>query len=168
MRILGIDPSLTATGYGIIDFDQNRHQALLHGVIRPPGCLSFPERITWIKNKLDELMQDYSPDEAAIENMFYARNVKTAIILGQVRGAVLVAVTSNKCPIYEYSALEIKKAVTGYGQADKIQVKDMISNLLHLEEKNIPDDASDALATAFCHINCRVYQQKINPPNKSK
>ncbi len=113
-------------------------------------------------------MQTYSPNEVAIENLFYARNVKTAIVLGQVRGAVLVALTSNRCPIFEYSALEIKKAVTGYGQADKNQVKDMVIHLLHLKEKNLSDDASDALAAAFCHMNCRVYQQKISLPTKNK
>jgi crossover junction endodeoxyribonuclease RuvC len=168
MRILGIDPSLTATGYGIIDFDQSGFKSLKHGVIRPSSRLSFPERITWIKNKIDEIMQSYAPDEVAIENLFYARNVKTAIILGQVRGAVIVAVTSSHCPIFEYSALEIKKAVTGYGQADKNQVKHMVVNLLHLEDGSIPDDASDALAAAFCHMNCRSFQQKINQPNKRK
>jgi crossover junction endodeoxyribonuclease RuvC len=168
MRILGIDPSLSSTGYGVIDFDDAGFQALKHGVIRTSSRTSFPERITWIKQKIDELMQAYSPDEVAIENLFYARNVKTAIILGQVRGAVLVSVTGNKCPVFEYSPLEIKKAVTGYGQADKNQVKDMITTLLRLEEKNIPDDASDALAAAFCHMNCRVYQLKTKSPKKSK
>lgn len=166
MRILGIDPSLKSTGYGIIDFDHKEYSALQHGVICPSPRLPFPERITWIKNKIDALMHTFAPDESAIENLFYAGNVKTAIILGQVRGAVLVALSSNECPVFEYSALEIKKAVTGYGQADKNQVKNMVTDLFRLEEKNIPEDASDALAAAFCHMNCRIFQQKIHNRNK--
>jgi crossover junction endodeoxyribonuclease RuvC len=98
----------------------------------------------------------------AIEDPFYAQNVKTAITLGQVRGAVLVAVASQNCPLFEYSALEIKKAVTGYGRADKAQVKTMIKTLLDLKEKEMGTDAADALAAAFCHLNTRMFQQQVD------
>ncbi|HHF51812.1 MAG TPA: crossover junction endodeoxyribonuclease RuvC, partial [Candidatus Aminicenantes bacterium] len=106
-------------------------------------------------------IKTYGPDEIAIENLFYARNIKTAITLGQVRGAVLIAVASNQCPLYEYSALEIKKAVTGYGRADKNQVQIMIKTLLHIQDENMEEDASDALAAAFCHLNSRIFLDRI-------
>ena len=104
----------------------------------------------------------FKPDEIAIENPFYAQNIKTALILGQVRGAVLVAVANNGLPLFEYSPLEIKKSVTGYGQADKNQVRLMVSTLLQIENKSLEIDASDALATAFCHLNSRIFQKKID------
>lgn len=103
----------------------------------------------------------YRPTEVAIENPFYAQNIKTAITLGQVRGSVLVAVASYDCELYEYSPLEIKKAVTGYGQADKDQVKTMIKTLLHIQAPDLGTDASDALAAAYCHLNTRIFEQKV-------
>ena len=109
--------------------------------------------------------QVFALHQLAIENPFYAQNVKTAIALGQVRGAALVAVASQKCPLHEYSALEIKKAVTGYGRADKNQVKTMIKTLLNLQDAELGTDASDALAAAFCHLNTRMYQEQINASN---
>jgi crossover junction endodeoxyribonuclease RuvC len=97
----------------------------------------------------------------AIENLFYAQNIKTAITLGQVRGATLVAIATHNCSLYEYSPLEIKKAVTGYGRADKNQVMIMVKTLLNLDDEKLETDASDALATAYCHLNSRIFQQKI-------
>ena len=115
-----------------------------------------------IRNRLEEIIRNHEPEEVAIENPFYAQNVKTAITLGQVRGAVLVAVASQNCSLHEYSALEIKKAVTGYGRADKTQVKTMIKTLLNMPESDLGTDAADALAAAFCHLNTRMFQQKID------
>jgi crossover junction endodeoxyribonuclease RuvC len=97
----------------------------------------------------------------AIENLFHAHNIKTALALGQVRGAALVAVAGSDCRLFEYSALEIKKAVTGYGQASKDQVQHMVRILLHMPDEPLGDDASDALACAICHLNARIFQQKI-------
>ena len=97
----------------------------------------------------------------AIENTFYAQNIKTALTLGQVRGAALIAIASQDRPLFEYSPLEIKKAVTGYGQADKNQVSLMIKTLLDIEDNKMETDASDALGAAFCHLNSRLFQQKI-------
>ena len=97
----------------------------------------------------------------AIENPFYAQNIKTALTLGQVRGATLIAVAAQNRPLFEYSPLEIKKAVTGYGRADKNQVQIMVKTLLHIEDDSMEMDASDALATAYCHLNSRIFQQKV-------
>lgn len=156
MRVLGIDPSLKSTGFGIIESQKQSLQAVVYGIIRTSESQPFPQRLNEIRLELEKIISSYSPDEVAIENPFYARNVRTAISLGQVRGAVLVAVASSQKPLFEYSALEIKKAVTGYGQAEKDQVQRMVKLLLHLEDERMPLDASDALAAAICHANLRA------------
>ncbi len=161
MKILGIDPSLRSTGYGIIEQDDRAPRVIKYGVIKPSQKALFLDKLNEIKTELDSIIKTYGPDEIAIENLFYARNIKTAITLGQVRGAVLIAVASNQCPLYEYSALEIKKAVTGNGRADKNQVKIMIKTLLHIQDENMEEDASDALAAAFCHLNSRIFLDRI-------
>ncbi|MFO7980921.1 MAG: crossover junction endodeoxyribonuclease RuvC [Candidatus Aminicenantes bacterium] len=161
MKILGIDPSLKATGYGILEQRNSSLRVIKYGVIKPSRKAALLHKLNEIKNGLDSVIKNFKPDEVAIENLFYARNVKTAITLGQVRGAALIAVASNQCPLHEYSALEIKKAVTGYGRADKNQVQNMIKTLLNLQEEKIEEDASDALAAAFCHLNSRTFLDKI-------
>ena len=161
MRVLGIDPSLNSTGFGIIEYTANHYSVLSHGVIQPSRKWEFPQRIHAIKTGLEEMIGKYQPQEVAIENLFHAHNIKTAIVLGQVRGAALVAVAGSSCRLFEYSALEIKKAVTGYGQADKNQVQHMVRILLHLSDEKLSTDASDALATAICHLNARIFQQNI-------
>jgi crossover junction endodeoxyribonuclease RuvC len=162
MRILGIDPSLQSTGFGIIEEVAGRLRPIAYGVIRPTAKLPLHLKLAEIKSELEELIRTYGPAEASIENPFYAQNMKTALLLGQVRGAVLVAVAAAGCGLAEYSALEIKKAVTGYGQADKEQVLTMVRALLGLDDDRIPLDASDALAAAICHLNTRLYQLKVD------
>jgi crossover junction endodeoxyribonuclease RuvC len=161
MRVLGIDPSSQSTGFGIIDYDEVRYSVRTYGAIRPSRRLPFHKKLNEIRERLEELIATHEPEEVAIENPFFARNIKTALALGQVRGAVLVAVAARNCSLYEYSALEIKKAVTGYGQAEKQQVNTMVRALLHLEDDSIGQDASDALATAYCHLNTRLFQKKL-------
>ena len=162
MRVLGIDPSVQSTGFGIIEFANDSYSILEYGAIKPPRRLPFLHKINTIRTRLEEIIREHEPEEVAIEDPFYAQNVKTAIALGQVRGAVLVAVASQNCPLFEYSALEIKKAVTGYGRADKSQVKTMIKTLLDMQEKELGTDASDALAAAFCHLNTRIFQLQVD------
>jgi len=161
MRVLGIDPSVKSTGFGIIEYSNDTYTVLNCGVIKPSRRKLFHHKINEIKSRLEDLIATFEPDEVAIENPFYARNIKTAITLGQVRGAALVAVASHNCALYEYSPLEIKKALTGYGQADKNQVRMMVQILLNIKDKKLETDASDALATAYCHLNSRIFQQKI-------
>jgi len=161
MRVLGIDPSIQSTGFGIIEYVNNTYTVLSSGVIKPSRQKLFHHKINEIKSRLEELIKDFEPDEVAIENPFYAQNIKTAITLGQVRGAALVAVASHNCSLHEYSPLEIKKAVTGYGQADKNQVRMMVKTLLNIKDEKLETDASDALATAFCHLNSRIFYEKI-------
>ena len=162
MRVLGIDPSLQCTGFGIVEETAGRLLPIAYGVIKPTAKLPLHLKLAEIKNELEELIRTYAPAEASIENPFYAQNMKTALLLGQVRGAILVAVAAAGCGLAEYSALEIKKAVTGYGQADKEQVLTMVCSLLGLDDDRIPLDASDALAAAICHLNARLYQLRVD------
>ena len=156
MKVLGIDPSLKSTGYGIIEFADHEYSILAYGCIKPSVKTPFHNKINTIRKSIEGLINTHKIDEVAIENPFYAQNVKTAITLGQVRGATLIAVADCECPLFEYSALEIKKAVTGYGQADKNQVMTMIKILLNFQDDKLETDAADALAAAFCHINTRT------------
>jgi crossover junction endodeoxyribonuclease RuvC len=161
MKILGIDPSLRSTGYGIIEQDDNELKLIKYGIIKTSAQMPFLDKLNVIKTQIDSIIKIYKPDEVAIENLFYARNIKTALTLGQVRGATLIAVASNQCPLHEYSPLEIKKAVTGYGRADKTQVQIMIKTLLKIQNNQIGEDATDALAAAYCHLNSRTFLDKI-------
>ena len=166
MRVLGIDPSVQSTGFGVIEYSDNSYSILEYGAIKPSRQLLLLHKINMIRNRIEEIIRAHKPEEVAIENPFYAKNIKTAITLGQVRGAILVAVASQNCPLHEYSALEIKKAVTGYGRADKEQVITMIKILLDLQEEKLGSDAADALAAAFCHLNTRMFQQLVNKDGK--
>jgi crossover junction endodeoxyribonuclease RuvC len=161
MRVLGIDPSLRSTGFGIVEEKEGRLSPVAFGLIKP-AARPLHLKLAEIKTEVEGLIRTYGPSEAAIENAFYAQNMKTALILGQVRGAVLVAVAAAGCGLAEYSALEIKKAVTGYGQADKDQVQAMVRSLLGLADDDLPLDASDALAAAICHLNARQYRAQID------
>lgn len=161
MRVLGLDPSLRSTGFGVVESREGRLIPIAFGVIRPSTRLSLPLKLAEIRAEVEGIIRSYAPDEAALENPFYAQNVKTALLLGQVRGAVLVAVAGTGCGLFEYSALEIKKAVTGYGQADKDQVLTMVRSLLELADDALPLDASDALAAAICHLNARLTGLRI-------
>ncbi len=160
MRVLGIDPGSQSTGFGIIDSAETNYRVRAFGTIKPPRRQPFHHKLHEIGRGVGEIIAAHAPDEVAIESPFYARNIKTAIALGQVRGAVLVAVAASGCALYEYSALEIKKAVTSYGQAEKEQVQAMVRALLNIEEA-LETDASDALAAAICHLNTRMFQEAV-------
>jgi len=161
MRVLGLDPSSRSTGFGLVEDRGGEYAVVGYGAIKPGRSLALPQRVNAIRERVDGLIAQHRPDEAAIENPFYAQNIKTAITLGQVRGALLVAVASHDLPLFEYSALEIKKAVTGYGQADKQQVNGMVRALLHLGDEPLEEDASDALAAAICHLNSRSFHKTV-------
>jgi crossover junction endodeoxyribonuclease RuvC len=160
MRVLGIDPGSQSTGFGILDSSETGYRVAAFGTIRPARRLAFHLRLHMIGQEIGRIITAYSPDEVVIESPFYAQNIKTAIALGQVRGAVLMAVAASGCALSEYSALEIKKAVTSYGQAEKQQVQAMVKALLDIEGE-IEDDASDALAAAICHLNTRTFQKTV-------
>jgi crossover junction endodeoxyribonuclease RuvC len=160
MIVLGIDPSVKSTGFGILEYENNNYSVLHYGCIKPLRSLPFHDKLNEIRGGIEDLIKTHGPDDVAIENPFYAQNIKTAITLGQVRGATLVAIASQKKPLFEYSPLEVKKAVTGYGQADKNQMITMIKAILEIQDDQLETDAADALAVALCHINTRSFQSQ--------
>lgn len=151
MRVLGIDPGSTATGYGLVEEHEGGLQAAAFGVITPPAGAPFPCRLLHIYRELHRLLTSLQPDCAAVEAVFFARNVQSALRLGQARGVALLALAEAAVAVHEYSALEVKQAVTSYGQAQKAQVQQMVRLLLGLARAPEPPDAADALAVAICH-----------------
>ena len=161
MRVMGIDPGSNCTGFGIVEEIKSDLHAIHWSSVRSSPKHSFPERLKRIYDELVLAMEKFQPDVVAVEDLFYATNVKTVIKLAQTRGVILLAAVNCGIELAEYSPLEIKQSVVGYGRADKNQVCDMLSVLLRLEEKPDPFDASDALAVAICHIHNAGLQQKI-------
>lgn len=153
MRILGLDPGTATTGYGIVDADDGEFTAVTYGVIKTPAKMPMPQRLQIIHQELQQLLEEYKPDTVGIEEVFFGRNVTTAITVGQARGVLLLTLANAGLPIGEYSPPKIKDAVTGYGKADKAQVQLMVRNLLDLEETPRPDDAADGLAVAITHYH---------------
>lgn len=153
MRILGIDPGTAITGYGIVDIQGNKLKLVEHGVFRTKSTLYLPERLHQIFLNLNNLIKEYSPDEMAVEQLFFNTNAKTALSVGHARGVILLAGVEAGLKISEYTPLQIKQGITGYGLAEKAQVQRMICNLLNLKTGPHPNDAADALAVAICHIH---------------
>jgi crossover junction endodeoxyribonuclease RuvC len=159
VRILGLDPGTATTGYGIVDVVEGEFTAVTYGVIKTPATMPMPQRLQQIQQELQQLLDEYKPDAVGIEEVFFGRNVTTAITVGQARGVLLLTLANAGLPIGEYSPPKIKDAVTGYGKADKAQVQMMVRNLLDLEETPRPDDAADGLAVAITHYH---YQRFAN------
>lgn len=149
MRILGIDPGSRFTGFGIIEVDGDRVMSLGQGVIKA-GTGEFPERLGIIYSGIRELIEEFAPDQAAVESVFVSKNAGSALKLGQARGAAICAAISLGVPVAEYSPRSVKQAIVGRGSADKVQIQHMVGVLLHLKEK-LAEDAADALAVALCH-----------------
>lgn len=153
MRILGIDPGTGIVGWGVIEKNYNRLTVIDWGCIRTPAHQLNQKRLCEIFDGINLLINEYNPDEMAIEELFYNRNVTTVISVAQARGVLVLAAARRGIPVYEYTPLQIKQSVTGYGRAEKKQVQYMVKNLLELDVVPKPDDAADALAVAVCHSN---------------
>ena len=153
MRIFGIDPGSERTGYGCVDADGSRHHLVAYGAISARAGDAFPNRLAHIHRELTGLIASYRPDCVAIENLFHANNVRSALKLGHARGVAMLAAVEAGCEVVEYTPAEIKRAVVGYGRAEKHQVAQMIKLLLGLEKPPSPFDAADALAVAICHLH---------------
>ncbi|AKL95168.1 crossover junction endodeoxyribonuclease RuvC [Clostridium aceticum] len=153
MIILGIDPGIAIMGYGIINYTGNRFEVIDYGAITTSSKISTAERLKKIYEELNSIIIKYHPEAVVIEELFFNTNAKTVLLVGQARGvAVLAAANSNK-PIYEYTPLQVKQGVVGYGRAEKHQVQQMIKTILNLEKIPKPDDVADALAVAVCHAH---------------
>jgi crossover junction endodeoxyribonuclease RuvC len=159
LRILGVDPGLSCTGYGIVEINGSSLKNLIFGGIRTSPANSFPEKLLNIYTKINQVILEYQPDFCAIESVFYHQNKKTAIIMGHARGIVLLAAAQNGITVFEYSPREIKMSIVGMGAASKLQVQAMVKTILHLAEPPHPDDASDALAVALCHHHRMKFRQ---------
>lgn len=157
--VLGIDPGTAITGYGIVaETNRGDYVLLACGIIRTSPKQEMPERLLEIFQDLRAIIKEFSPDEIAVEKLFFGRNVTTAISVGQARGAILLACAIERIPIIEYTPAEIKQAVTGYGNADKLQIQTMVVNLLSLPNIPKPDDAADGIAIAICHLQTARYR----------
>jgi crossover junction endodeoxyribonuclease RuvC len=148
-----VDPGTATTGYGVVEQHGNDLKALVSGVIRTSADQPTPERLQVIHRELQALATAWQPDEAAVEELFFSRNVQTAMSVGQARGVAILALADAGLEVAEYTPLAIKQAVTGYGSADKAQMQEMMKMLLGLKEIPRPDDAADALAVAICHLH---------------
>ena len=153
MKIFGIDPGSERTGYGCIEVLGSRHHLVICGSISAPAHSTFPEKLKHIHAALAALLDRHRPDCVAVEDIFHARNVRSALKLGHARGVILLAASQAQVPIWEYAPAEIKRAVVGYGRAEKSQVQQMVKVLLALDEAPTPHDVADALAVAICHVH---------------
>lgn len=151
--ILGIDPGYAIIGYGIINYDSNRFSVLKYGAVLTSAGEKFSSRLGSIYSDINEIILKSKPDAISIEKLYFNTNTTTAIDVAQARGVILLAAAQNNIPIFEYTPLQVKSAVTGYGRAEKKQVMDMIKNILRLEKIPKPDDTADALALAVCHAH---------------
>jgi crossover junction endodeoxyribonuclease RuvC len=162
MLAIGIDPGTATTGYGLVRASASGElEAVDWGVILTPAKMPLPERLASIYSSLSDLLKEQKPDISAVESLFFQRNVRTAMSVGQARGVVLLALQQAGVPITDYGPMEIKQAITGYGGADKQQMQSMVRTLLHLDERPEPDDAADALAVAICHLHSLRQQALI-------
>ncbi len=151
MIILGIDPGYAIVGYGVIEVDKGKFTAIDYGVIRTPQYESISVRLSMIARDLQAIIDKYKPDAVAIEELFFSANRKTGIMVAEARGVILLTCANSCGNLYEYTPMQIKQAITGYGGADKQQIQHMITLLLRLKSIPKPDDAADALAVALCH-----------------
>ncbi len=163
MRVIGIDPGLNITGYGIVDEEDQRIGLIEAGVVRTKASLPMAERLSEISREIDEIIAQFSPEVMAIEELYsHYQHPRTAIIMGHARGVVFAGAARAGIPVFPYAATRIKKSLTGNGRASKKQVQLMIRSTLGLSEIPEPNDAADALAIALCH--CRSLRQEVTLP----
>lgn len=161
MIILGIDPGIAIVGYGIIEYKNNKFRVIDYGAITTPSSMSTAERLDKVYKGIDILIKNYNIDEVGIEELFFNKNVKTAITVAEARGVILLGCSHNDKPIYEYTPLQVKQGVVGYGRAAKLQVQQMVTSILNLNEIPKPDDIADALAVGICHAHANKLKKAL-------
>jgi len=157
MLILGLDPGTATVGYALLDKNKNKLTAVEYGCIKTNSRDAAGDRLVCIEKELQKIIKLFRPQEAAIEKLFFLNNIKTAMAVSQARGVMICAISKLKLPAFEYTPLQVKLTVAGYGKAPKLQVQKMVKSILALKELPYPDDAADALAIAICH----AYQLKV-------
>lgn len=167
MLILGIDPGTATTGYGLVTETSSGSMSVVdYGVIKTPAKLCMPDRLVLLYHRLQEIILLHRPESGAVEKLFFQNNVTTAIAVGQARGVAMLALAESEISVGEYTPMEVKQAVAGYGGADKNQVQQMTKMILNLESIPKPDDAADALAVALCHIQTDHYRKMTGQGTK--
>jgi crossover junction endodeoxyribonuclease RuvC len=161
MVIIGIDPGLALMGYGVIQYEQDKAKLLECGTIVTEAGTPFPQRLFRLHENVRELIAKFDPDCVAFEELFFGKNVTTAIQVAQARGAAMAAAFGTGAELYEYTPMQIKQAVAGYGHADKKQIQEMVKLLLGMDELIRPDDAADAVACALCHAHSSRFADKF-------
>jgi crossover junction endodeoxyribonuclease RuvC len=156
MLIIGIDPGYAILGYGVISYEGNKFDVIEYGTVTTSSDVELPDRLKKIYNELYDLFLKYKPDAVAIEELFFNKNVTTALMVAHARGVAVVAAAKAGIEIFEYTPLQVKQGVVGYGRAEKKQVQIMVKTLLNLKEIPRPDDAADALAVGICHAHSGV------------
>ncbi|RJE91028.1 crossover junction endodeoxyribonuclease RuvC [Paenibacillus sp. 1011MAR3C5] len=167
MRVLGIDPGIAIAGFGFIDKAGHKLTPVQYGAITTEAHTPQEERLVQIYESAGALMDRYKPDSVAVEKLFFNRNVTTAFAVGQARGVIILAAAQRGLPVAEYTPLQVKQSVVGYGKAEKRQVQEMVKMFLKLSAIPKPDDVADALAVAICHAHSAVMTQKINEVKRS-
>lgn len=153
MLILGIDPGIAIVGYGVVQYENNRFKPVAYGAIETASTMPTVDRLVAVHEGLMQVIEQYHPDVAAVEELFFQHNQTTIINVAQARGALLMALSRNRVPVFEYTPMQVKQAVTGYGRAQKGQIQAMMRMILGLSEIPKPDDVADALAIAICHAH---------------
>ena len=161
MVILGVDPGTATTGYGVLESSKGKLEIIDYGYIPTDAKLAMPERLCLIAGDLEKIIKKHKPQIMAVEELFFFKNAKTAITVGQARGVILFVGKKEKIKIFEYTPLQVKQAVVGYGRADKNQIQQMIKAILGLKSTPKPDDAADALAVAICCANSIRFNEKL-------
>lgn len=161
MRILGIDPGFAITGYSVIDYVGNKFKLITAGAIETKTGISFPTRLNKIYDDLNQIIEEYKPEAMAVEELFFNNNIKTGINVAQARGIVLVVGYRNGIPTFEYTPLQVKQAVVGYGRAEKKQVQKMVQSILKVEKVPKLDDITDSMAIAICHAHSCRFAEKL-------
>ncbi|WP_055079335.1 crossover junction endodeoxyribonuclease RuvC [Lagierella massiliensis] len=151
MRVLGIDPGIAIVGYSILDFENNKFKLIEYGCVTTSSTSPLTERLKFIYTEMENIIREFKPQDMAIEELFFNKNVKTAITVAQARGVEILSGINNGLSVYEYTPLQVKQGIVGYGRADKFQVQQSVKNLLRLDHIPKPDDAADAIAIAICH-----------------
>jgi len=155
MVILGIDPGLATVGYGVLKYEKHRFTALAYNVITTPAHTPVEDRLMAIYDELQQIIDLHKPDDLSVEELFFNNNQKTVMAVCEARGVILLCARRNGLNISEYTPLQVKQAVVGYGRAEKVQVQAMVKNILNLEKVPKPDDAADAVALAICHAHSK-------------
>lgn len=151
MIILGIDPGFAITGYGVVKYEGNKFSVIDYGAVTTPAGMEMPKRLLALNEGLEKVIEKFRPDFISVEELFFNKNIKTALNVGHGRGVVLLTAAKSGIPVFEYTPLQVKQAVVGYGRAEKAQVQQMVKVLLNLPAIPKPDDVADALAIAICH-----------------